>query len=123
MTVGVILICLLTGVIAVVGINRISASIVDKEYSDRAERIAEAVAYTLDPEEVMELKDAVLEIYAGVDEVVPSTEWGSDEWNAYQANYDPIRELSVFQKIQEHLRVYHDIFKVDCIYMTTYKLD
>jgi diguanylate cyclase (GGDEF)-like protein len=121
LTVGVILICLVIGSLAVFAVNYISASIVDKEYSDRAEQIAQAVATTIDPDDALELKNAVLDIYYGVDEVVPSTEWGSDEWNEYQANYDSIRDLEVFNKLQEHLRMYQDIYKVDCLYMTTYK--
>ncbi len=121
LTAGVIFISLVIGSLAVFAVNYISTSIVDKEYSDRAEQIAQAVATTIDPDDALELKNAVLDIYYGVDEVVPSTEWGSDEWNEYQANYDSIRDLEVFNKLQEHLRMYQDIYKVDCLYMTTYK--
>ena len=123
MTIGVILMCLLIGAIAIISVDRISGSIIDKEYSDRAEQISEAVAFTVDPEDVRELKEAVLAVYDGVDEVVPSTEWGSDAWNAYMANYDGIRELPVFNRLQNFLRDYQEIYKVDCIYMTTYKID
>lgn len=122
-TIGVILICLLIGSLAIFAVNYIATSIIDTEYSERAEQITEAVTNTLDPDDVLELKNAILEIYNGIDVVVPSTEWGSDEWNEYMANYDEIKELPVFNKLQEHFRVYQDIYKVECIYLTIYKKD
>ena len=122
-TIGVILICLFIGSLAIFAVNYIATSIIDTEYSERAEQITEAVTNTLDPDDVLELKNAILEIYNGIDVVVPSTEWGSDEWNEYMANYDEIKELPVFNKLQEHFRVYQDIYKVECIYLTIYKKD
>lgn len=123
MTIGVILICFLIGALAVFSVNRIATSIIDKEFSDRAEQISEAMANTIDPDEVLELKNAILDIYSGIDNVVPSTEWGSDEWNEYIANYEGIRDLEVFQKLQDHFRVYQDIYKVDCFYLSIYETD
>ena len=123
MTVGVILICFLIGALAIFSVNRIATSIIDKEYSDRAEQITEAVAYTLDPDEVLELKNAVMDIYNGIDNVVPSSEWGSDEWNEYIAKYEGIRDMQAFKDLQEQFRAYQDIYKVDCFYLSIYKLD
>ncbi len=122
-TMGVILICFLIGALAIFSVNRIATSIIDKEYSDKAEQISEAVTLTLDPDEVLELKNAVLDIYNGIDNVVPSTEWGSDEWNEYIAEYDSIRDLPEFKKLQELFRVYQDIYQVDCFYLSIYKKD
>ena len=121
MTMGIILICLLIGASAVFFINSISTTIIDKEYGDKAEQITEAVASTVDPDEVLELKNAVLDIYNGIDKAVPSSEWGSDAWNEYIARYDSIRDLPVFKKLQDQFRVYQDIYQVDCIYLTIYK--
>ncbi len=120
LSVGVIIICFLTGMLAILSVYRISTSIIDREYSDKADQITEAVVQTVDPAEIQELADIVTNIYDGVDKVVPSSEWGSDEWNAYMANYEGIEELPLFQKIRDHLRLYQDIFKVDCIYITHY---
>jgi diguanylate cyclase (GGDEF)-like protein len=122
-TIGVILICFLIGLLAILSVNRIATTIVDKEYGDKAEQISEAVVNTLDPADVYELTEAVMNIYDSVDKVVPSSEWGSDEWNEYMANYEGIDQLPVFIKLRDHFRVYQDIFNVDCIYITTYKND
>ena len=118
---GVIIICFLLGSLSIISVFNIASAIIDKEYTDKAEQISEAVANTLDPDDVKELTDAVLERYYGVDEVIPSTEWGSDAWNAYMSNYDGIEELPVFKKLIDHFRKYQDIFKVDCIYLMVYK--
>ena len=123
MTIGIILICFLTGSYAVYSVNRLAADIIDKEYSDRAEEIAEAVAVTVDTSEADELADAVLDIYENVDNVVPSSEWGSDEWNEYISKYEDIEKLPVFTKIRDNFRKYQDIFKVDCIYIMYYKTE
>ena len=123
MTIGVIIMCSLIGALAIISVDRISTSIIDKEYSERAEQISEAVASTLDPDDVLTLKNAILDIYNGIDNVVPSTEWGSDEWNEYIAKYEGVRDLPEFKKLQDHFRVYQDIYKVDCFYLSIYKLD
>ena len=123
MTIGVILICFAIGMLAIFTVYRITSTIVEKEYGDKAEQLAKAMVNTLDPEEVSELTEAVLEIYSGIDEVVSSSEWGSEEWETYMANYAEIRDLPVFRKIQSHFRVYQDIFKVDCIYISHYRVN
>ena len=118
---GVIIICFLLGSLSIISVFNIASTIIDKEYTDKAEQISEAVANTLDPDDVKELTDAVLERYYGVDEVIPSTEWGSDAWNAYMSNYDGIEELPVFKKLIDHFRKYQDSFKVDGIYLMVYE--
>ncbi len=123
LTIGIIVICTLIGALAIFCVDRISTNIIDKEYSDKAEQITQAVTATLDPDEVRELRDAILDIYNGLDVIVPSTEWGSDEWNEYIAQYESIRSLPVFRKLQAQFREYQDIYKVDCIYLTIYKND
>ena len=121
MIIGLVIICFMIGILAILSVYKIASDIVDKEYSDKAQQIAEAVVTALDPEEVYEINQAVMEIYSGVDNVVPSTEWGSDEWNTYIDQYASISELPVFQKVREEFRVYQDIFQVDCIYIMNYQ--
>ncbi len=121
MTIGIILMCFFIGAVAIFAVNRIATSMIDKEYSDRADQVSAAMAVTVDPQDVKTLRDAVVDIYKGVDNVVPSSEWGSDEWNAYMANYEGIRFLPEFNKLQKLFRTYQDIYGVECIYVTDYK--
>ena len=119
--IGVIAICLCISILAILSIRNIASTMIDKEYSDRAEQVAESVAKTLDPAEVKELTDIVVDKYYSVENVVLSSDWGSDEWNEYMSNYDGIEELPLFQKLRDEMRLYQDINKVDCIYIMYYK--
>ncbi|MBO4266143.1 MAG: GGDEF domain-containing protein [Lachnospiraceae bacterium] len=123
MTIGVILICFLIGLLAILLVSRIATNIVDKEYGDKAEQIAKAMVSVVDPKDVSELNDAVMNVWSevGAENVVPSSEWGSDEWNAYMANYEGIEDLPTFVKVRDLFREYQDIFNVDCIYVINYK--
>ena len=122
-TIGVILICLFTGVLAIISVNRIATAIVDKEYGDKAEQVSKAMVSVVDAKDIKELNDAVMQVWekVGAENVVPSSEWGSDEWNAYMANYEGIEELPVFVKVRDEFREFQDIFNVDCIYVINYK--
>ena len=123
MTIGVVLICFLIGLLAILLISRIATNIIDKEYADSAEQISEAMANTIDPADIYEIDQAVLEVYesVGPEKVVLSDDWGSDDWNAYMANFESIKELPVYQKLREEFGKYQEIFDVDCIYVTNYR--
>ena len=118
---GIILVCVLIGLVAILSVRKIATDIIDREYEDKAEQITEAVAHILDPNDVKEITDTVLAVYNSVDEIVPSSEWGSDAWNEYMSHYEGIEDLEVFQKIRDELRVYQDIFGVNCIYIMNEK--
>ncbi|WP_024865263.1 GGDEF domain-containing protein [Butyrivibrio sp. FCS014] len=120
MSIGVAVICLFIGVLAVLLMNQIAEDIVANEYTSKAEQISKAVVNTLDPVRVKVLTDDVMDIYKNVDVVVPSTQWGSDAWNEYMSNYSGIEELPVFEQLRNHLRLYQDIFDVSCIYMMAF---
>ena len=98
-SIGVVSVCLLLGLLAVLLMNRIARDIVDEEYTDDAEKISKAVVSALDVGDVKELTDIVMGIYEEAGQVVPSTEWGSDAWNEYMSNYEGVEDLQVFNKI------------------------
>lgn len=116
-SIGVVSVCLLLGLLAVLLMSRIARDIVDEEYIDDAEKISRAVVSALDVGDVKELTDIVMGIYEDAGEVVPSTEWGSDAWNKYMSNFEGVESLPVFGKLRKQLRVYQEIFDVDCIYI------
>ena len=123
LTIGVIVICFLIGLLAILLVSRIATNIIDKEYGDKAEQLSRAMVSVVDPKDIYEITEAVMEVYnrVGSDNVVPSSEWGSDEWNEYMANYEGIEDLPVFEKVRNEFREYQDIFQVDCIYVINYK--
>ena len=116
-SIGVVSVCLLLGVLAIILMNRIASDIVDEEYTDDAEKISKAVVSALDAGDVKELTDIVMGIYENAGQVVPSTDWGSDAWNMYMSNYEGVENLPVFGKLRKQLRVYQEIFDVECIYI------
>ena len=62
-SIGVVSVCLLLGLLAVLLMNRIARDIVDEEYTDDAEKISKAVVSALDVGDVKELTDIVMGIY------------------------------------------------------------
>ena len=122
LTLCIIMICMLTGSIAFIAVKKLATDIVDKEYIDKAEQVSEAMANTLDTDDAAELINMVMDVYYDhQNEVVFSTEWGSDEWNEYMANYESIEREPIFIKVQNLFRTYAEIYDVDCIYICVYK--
>lgn len=122
LSIGVVFICLLIGVLAVVLVNTIAADIVDKEYISKAEQITKAVVTALDAEDVKELTDEVMDIYDNTDTVVSSSDWGSTQWKEYMDNYEGIEQLAVYHRLRKKLRTYQDIFQVNCFYIMQFNV-
>ena len=122
LSIGVVVICLLIGVLAVVLVNAIAADIVDKEYMSKAEQMTKAVVTALDPEDVKELTGQVMGIYENVDTVVSSDDWGSSKWKEYMDNYEGIEQLPVYHRLRKKLRTYQDIFQVNCFYIMQFNV-
>ena len=122
LSIGVVVICLLIGVLAVVLVNAIAADIVDKEYMSKAEQMTKAVVTALDPEDVKELTGQVMDIYENADTVVSSSDWGSTQWKEYMDNYEGIEQLAVYHRLRKKLRIYQDIFQVNCFYIMQFNV-
>ncbi len=67
LTIGVVVICFVIGLISILSVQRIATDVIDKEYRDRAEQIAEAVVTTIDPEEAYEITDLVMTAYRSIE--------------------------------------------------------
>ncbi|MCR5790987.1 MAG: diguanylate cyclase [Lachnospiraceae bacterium] len=108
------------GLLSIISIRMIAANIIDNDYCQKAEKLAQTAAAVLDAEKVNALKKEIMAIYDTVEEPVLSSSWGSDEWNAYMALFSGIEESPVFTKLREDIRVLQDINQVDCIYITVF---
>ena len=122
MSIGLIFICLLIGVLEVVLVNTIAKDIVDREYISKAEQMTKAVVTTLDTDDVVEITDKVMEVYRNVDVVVSSEDWGTAEWKRYMDNYEGIEQLPVYHRLRKQLRIYQDIFQVNCFYIMQFNV-
>ncbi len=123
LSIGIALICLMIGFLAIFLMNRVAKDIVDNEYISKAEQVSKAVVHTLNVSDVNILTDKVMEIYRQMDTVVTSAQWGSDAWEEYMSHYDDIDNLPVYVQLRNYLRVYQDIFDVDCIYIMQFNVE
>ncbi len=122
LSIGIVFMCFMIGFTAILLMTRIAKDIVDSEFTSKAEQVSKAVVHTLEVGDVRILTDKVMKTYRQLDEVVPSTEWGTDAWNEYMSNYEGIDNLPVYVQLRNYLRVYQDIFDVDCIYIMNFNV-
>lgn len=94
-------------------INRL----VNDNYKRSAVNISSTLSVTLDPQLVEALRNNVLEIYENCDEVVLSTEWGSDAFNAYIENFTAVEQTPEYQQLLSAIRREQDVNDVSCLYL------
>ncbi len=123
LSISIVVMCFMIGFLAILLMMRIAKDIVDSEYTSKAEQVSKAVVHTLNVGDVRILTDKVMKTYRQVDEIVPSTEWGTDAWNEYMSHYEGIDNLPVYVQLRNYLRVYQDIFGVDCIYIMNFNVE
>lgn len=110
LTTTIISACIITTSTIVV---RQLANTMYKESADNASYVAAA---NVDPGEVKILRDKVLDIYNS-SEKITSSQWGSEEFEKYQALYEALYDTQEYQNVLRDLRVVQDGSKVDCIYI------
>ncbi len=105
--------------VAVLASYRIINNLINDSYTSRATEIAKTVSVYLDRDEVLKLKQAVMEIYGSIDEDdrYNSEHWGSPEFDEYVAHFDPIYDLPEFQHLLAKMKKIQDQNSVDCIYL------
>ena len=109
---GVLLGFVSIGISAVV-INRL----INNNYRRRAENISSTLAVTINTDQVEALRNNVLKIYEACDDKVFSSEWGSDAFNAYIANFSGIEQTSEYQELLSFIRSEQDVNDVNCLYV------
>lgn len=114
----IILVSILIGVTGIIVYKRGINTLITQEYAERSVDITRAMASIVDTEQVRTLRDAVLEIYREVDEVVLSDMWGTPEFEQYVAQFRHIEEREDFLSLREQLRRVQDVIHVDCLYIS-----
>lgn len=95
----------------------IISKIVNENYRDKAENLANTVALMVDANAAARLKHEVMEIYDSIPNKVTSEEWGSDAFNAYVANYSGINKGRVYKSLYNTLHFALIANKVDSVYI------
>ncbi len=90
---------------------------IDDLYKSRAEETASVLAAVLDPGEVETLTADVMDIYYDSDKKVTSSEWGSDDFNAYVEQFSPVYDTPEYAAVLEDMKKVQDNSDVDCVYL------
>ncbi len=115
----IILMAMAFGATAVIATRNVIEGMVNDSFTSRATEIANTVAVSLDPDEVLALREAVMDIYNSIDESdrYNSENWGTPEFDEYQKNFESIYELPEFKHILAELKKIQNQNDVDCLYL------
>ncbi len=91
--------------------------LIDNTYKENADKASRIAADNVDIDALKTLRDQVLEIYQESDPKVTSSDWGSEAFEEYQAQYDALYETDEYQKLIRQLRAVQNNSNVDCIYI------
>ena len=91
----------------------------NSNYERIATNLSDTVSEVVDVEDTKTLKSQIKAIVDNSPTKPLSDEWGSDEWNAYIAQFDAIAESDTFIRTRDFLRKIADQnTDVDCIYLS-----
>ncbi len=90
---------------------------IDDTYKENSEKASYVAADSVNAKDVEVLRDNVMSVYNRSDEIILSSDWGSDAFNAYQEQYEFIYDLPEYDSVVNSLRVVQDGSRVDCIYI------
>ncbi len=115
----IILMAMAFGATAVIATRNVIEGMVNDSFTSRATEIANTVAVSLDPDEVLALREAVMDIYNSIDESerYNSENWGTPEFDEYQKNFESIYELPEYKHILAELKKIQNQNDVDCLYL------
>ncbi|MBP5231521.1 MAG: diguanylate cyclase [Clostridia bacterium] len=92
--------------------------LIETQYEEHSVNIARLVAVEIDPQQLRNVRDAVLEIYNQTEDKVRSDRWGTPEFEAYVAKYASVADTEDFRSLRDSLRRMQDVLDVDCLYTT-----
>lgn len=103
--------------------TKIIKDIIDNNYKDRADHVAQTIAISLDESMVRRVTESVMEVYDNTSKRVLSDERGSAAWNDYVSNYSKVEESMDYLILRDQLRKYQNINDVECVYMIVFPKD
>lgn len=112
----IVIIIILLSLTVVVNNLFLSETILN-QYGEMATGFVESIAVTIDTHKVENLVKEVKRIYSETETKVPSSEWGSPEFDAYLDNYKSVEESEDFIVVRDNLRKVEKEVSVDCFYI------
>ena len=98
----------------------VSSKANEDDYKSLATNLSNTVSRVLDVDKFVHVKNEVKAIVDASENKVMSSDWGSDAWNAYTAQFDGVASSQEFIEIRDYLRNITDANSkdVDCIYLS-----
>ena len=115
----IVLIIFLAGVFAFKGFTDINRN----QYISRSRELSATAAAIVDPQRVKNIRDRVLEIYNATEDKVSTEDWGSPEFDAYLARFQPIMDSEDYQMTLQQLRVIEDANHLRSVYLLFFDLE
>lgn len=113
----IMFISIVIGMFAIAIYNKGSYDMVISQYAHYSIDITKLVALKIDSERLINVREAVLEIYNQSEAKVMSDQWGSPEFLAYTARYASVEELEDYKAIHADLQNMQDQLTVDCLFI------
>lgn len=111
------MIVLLISTVSIISVRKGITDIVQAQYVQSTEDLADTVSAMIDVGQVKALRDAMLVTYAQVENRVSNDQWDSPEYERYVEHYSDIAEMPEYNSLQQELRIIQDNNHVDCIYL------
>lgn len=105
--------------VAIITCKNIITRMVNDAYLTHSTELANTVTVTLDPKEVMTLREAVMDIYMSVDEDerLNTENWENPGYDDYTALFDSVCEMPEFIHLRNQMKLIQDQNNVDCVYL------
>ena len=97
---------------------RVQARLIERQYKNDATDLSSTIAAIIDVEQFKSFRDKVKAIYDASETRPTSDEWGSDDFNAYTAQYDDLYEDEDYKALLAFMRRIQSANNVDCVYIT-----
>ncbi len=86
-------------------------------FTSTATRLSETTSEVINKDDVKYLKDKIAPIFEASDPKPTSEEWGSDDWNAYIAQFEFLYEDPIFIRTKKILTKMGTANEVECVYL------
>ena len=111
----VVIIAVMISLVAVAVFNHMIRKVIETQYKARSIDIVNLVSLEIDAEKLLNVRQAVREIYDKADDKVMSDRWGTPEFEAYVARFSAVEEMEDYQTLLADLRKMQDVLDVNCL--------
>ena len=121
----IIVMSLTFSLVSILACRNIIMRMVNDAYLNHSTELADTVAIILDPDEVLTLREAVMDIYNSIDENerLNTESWDDSAYDDYTSKFDSIYDMPEYKHLKDQMKLIQDQNNVDCIYLNYFDLD